>query len=95
MVVQNTNKEWPNYDAVAKDIFQRNRPALLTRLTGGVAVGKTLNVEFAVVKSRRADLFELDNNELFLLDFQSDNDNEMEYRIGIDTILGARSTKRR
>ena len=90
------DREWLSYDAVTKDIFQRDRPALLNRLTGGLAVGRTLNVEFAVVKSRRADLlFELENNELFLLDFQADNDKEMEYRVGIYTLLGAQQYKKK
>ena len=94
--MEQNDSEWLSYDVVTKDIFQRDRPALLNRLTGGVAAGKTLNVEFALVKSRRADLlFELENNELFLLDFQTDNDNEMEYRVGVYTLLSAQKYKKK
>ena len=54
--------DWPSCDAVTKDLIQRDRPTLLTELTGGRAIKQTLNVEFAVVKQRRADLlFELDD----------------------------------
>ena len=88
--------DWPSYDAVAKDLIQRDRPTLLTELTGGRAIKQTLNVEFAVVEQRRADLlFELDDDSLFLLDCQSENDDEMEYRIGIYNLIGAQKYRRK
>ena len=88
--------EWPTYDAIAKDIFERDRPALLSRLTGGIAVKGSLNVEFAAVTRRRCDLlFDLADGDLFLLDFQSDNDEEMEYRIGIYSLFAAQKYRRK
>ena len=88
--------DWPSYDAVTKDLIQRDRPMLVTQLTGGRAVKQTLNVEFAIVEQRRADLlFELDDDSLFLLDCQSDNDDEMEYRIGIYNLIGAQKYRRK
>ncbi len=55
-------RERLRYDTVLKDLFQRDRPKLLERLTGGKRVKQTLNVELAMVAERRADLLlELDD----------------------------------
>ena len=65
-------------------MFFRDRPTLLNRLTGGVAVKESLNVEFPTVLQRRCDLlFLLETGILFLLDFQSNNDPRMPGRVGI------------
>lgn len=84
------------YDAVLKDLFQRDHPTLLRRLSGGMQVKQTLNVELAIVEERRADLlFELEDDSLFLLDLQSTNDRNMAYRIGVYTLVGAQKYKRK
>ena len=91
-----TDRDWLSYDAVLKDLFQRDHPTLLNRLTGGAGVSQTLNVELAIVEERRADLlFELADQSLFLLDFQSTNDRDMGYRVGIYTFTGAQKYKRK
>ena len=96
MAIQPTPKrERLRYDAVLKDLFQRDHPKLLERLTGGKRAKQTLNVEFATVAERRADLLlELDDNSLFLLDFQSGNDSKMAYRVGHYTLLGSEKYNR-
>jgi hypothetical protein len=84
------------YDAVLKDLFQRDHPTLLKLLSGGIGVKQTLNVELAIVEERRADLlFELEDQSLFLLDFQSTNDRHMGYRVGIYTLVGSQKYKRK
>ena len=95
-------RERLRYDAVLKDLFQRDHPTLLTQLIGldpisrGVGVKQTLNVELAIVEERRADLlFELEDDSLFLLDIQSTNDRAMGYRVGIYTLLGSQKYKRK
>src|ERR1700683_3990231 len=91
-----SDRERLRYDAVLKDLFQRDQPALLTLLSGGVKVGQTLNVELAIVEERRADLlFELEDRSLFLLDIQSTNDRNMGYRVGIYTLVGAQEYQRK
>ena len=85
-----------SYDVVLKDLFQRDRPSLLSTLTKGVAVRESLNVELALVKERRADLFLLlVDDTIFHLDFQSENDAEILYRTGVYGILGAQKYKRK
>jgi hypothetical protein len=84
------------YDAVLKDLFQQDHPALLEQLTGGVAVRESLNVEFAAVVERRADLlFRLADDSLFHLDFQSENDRDMPYREGIYGLMAAQKYRRK
>lgn len=76
-------RQAPRYDAVIKDIFQRDRPTLAQQLRGGVAVRASLNVEFATVEEARADLVWLLADDTILhIEFQSDNDADMPYRIG-------------
>ena len=88
-------RERLRYDTVLKDLFQRDRPKLLERLTGGKRVKQTLNVELAMVDERRADLLlELDDDSLFVLDFQSGNDSKMPYRIGHYTRMGSEKYNR-
>jgi len=93
---QKPGRERLRYDAVLKDLFQRDHPTLLNQLCGGVAVTQTLNTELAIVEERRADLlFELEDRSLFLLDFQSGNDGQMGYRVGIYTLTGSQKYKRK
>jgi hypothetical protein len=69
---------------------------LLDRLTGGVAVRESLNVEFAAVSERRADLlFLLEDDSIFHLDFQSENDRDMAYREGIYGLMAGQKYRRR
>jgi hypothetical protein len=89
-------RERLRYDAVLKDLFQRDHPSLLKQLCGGVGVRQSLNVELAIVEERRSDLlFELEDKSLFLLDIQSTNDRNMGYRIGIYTLVGAQKYDRK
>ena len=84
------------YDAVLKDLFQRDHPSLLDRLTGGIAVRESLNVEFAAVAERRADLLLLlEDESIFHLDFQSENDRDMPYRIGIYGLMAGQKYRRK
>ena len=92
---QKPRREWLRYDAVLKDLFQRDHPTLLSQLSGGIGVKQTLNAELAIVEERRADLlFELEDDSLFLLDIQSTNDAQMAYRVGIYTLLASQKYKR-
>src|SRR5262245_35405466 len=85
-----------SFDAVVKDLFQRDRPVFLDSLTGGVKVRESLNVELAVVEERRADMVLLLEDEmLFHLDFQSDNDAAMAYRQGIYGLLIGQKYRRK
>lgn len=71
------------YDAVLKDLFQTDHPALLDRLARGISILETLNVEFAAVDERRADLiFLMADGSVLQLEFQSTNDSSMVYRMG-------------
>ncbi len=84
------------YDAVLKDLFQQDHPVLLDRLTGGVPVRESLNVEFAIVEERRADLLLLLEDEtIFHLDFQSENDPDMPYRTGMYCLMAGRKFRRK
>ena len=44
------------YDAVVKDLFQKDRPTLLDMFTGPAEVREFLNSELASVEERFADL---------------------------------------
>lgn len=67
-------KDGSKYDLVVKDLFQRDHPSLLDRLTGGLAVREVLNVELARVEERRADLvLLLADGTILHIEFQSSN----------------------
>lgn len=69
---------------------------MMDELTGGVAVRQSLNVEFAIVEERRADLvFLLENDTILHIDFQSENDGEMNYREGIYGLVIGKTHKRK
>jgi len=76
------------YDAVVKDLFQKDHPSLLDQFTGGIKIKAFLNVDPARVLERRADLVLLLQDETTLhLEFQSTNDRDMAYRAGIYCVL--------
>jgi hypothetical protein len=82
------NDGFTKYDAVVKDLFQKDRPSLLDQLTGGIRIKAFLNVDLAKVLERRADLVLLLEDETILhLEFQSTNDKDMAYRAGIYCVL--------
>lgn len=89
-------KDRNKYDLVVKDLFQRDHPSLLDRLTGGVAVVEVLSVELARVEERRADLvLRLADGTIFHIEFQSRNDRDMPYREGIYCLLLGQKYRRR
>jgi hypothetical protein len=82
-------KEPPRFDAQLKEVFQKDQPSLLeSDFTGGIPVRESLNVELPKVVERRCDLlFRLQDDSLFLLDFQTDNVNNMPNRVGVYGLL--------
>src|SRR3989449_3860217 len=82
------NDGFTKYDAVVKDLFQKDRPSLLDQLTGGVKIRAFLNVDLAKVLERRADLVVLlEDGTILHIEFQSTNDKDMAYRAGIYWVL--------
>ena len=82
------NDGFTKYDAVVKDLFQKDHPSLLDQLTGGVKIRAFLNVDLAKVLERRADLVVLLEDKTILhIEFQSTNDKDMAYRAGIYCVL--------
>ncbi|HUQ93636.1 MAG TPA: hypothetical protein VM120_18285, partial [Bryobacteraceae bacterium] len=89
-------KDGSKYDLVVKDLFQRDHPSLLDQLAGGVAVREVLNVELARVEERRADLvWSLADGTILHVEFQSGNDRDMPYRMGIYCLLLGQKYRRR
>ncbi len=89
-------KEHFQYDAVVKDLFQRDRPSLLDHLAGGVAVKEFLNLELSAVEKRVADLLVLLADETILhIDFQSTNDPQMAYREALYAVMAGMKFKDR
>ena len=89
-------KDGSKYDLVVKDLFQRDHPSLLDQLTAGVAVREVLNVELARVEERRADLvLLLADGTILHIEFQSGNDKDMPYRVGIYCLLLGQKYRRR
>jgi hypothetical protein len=71
-----------DYDATLKDLFQRDRPTLLRRLSHGIHVTGFLNVELPRVEHRRVDLLvSLADGSLLHIEFQSARDRNMLYRM--------------
>jgi len=82
------NAAFMQYDAVLKDLFQKDHPSLLDQLAGGMKIKAFLNVDLAKVLERRADLVLLLEDQTILhLEFQSTNDKYMPYRAGIYCVL--------
>ena len=89
-------KDASKYDLVVKDLFQRDHPSLLDKLTAGMAVREVLNVELARVEERRADLvLLLADGTILHIEFQSANDKDMPYRVGIYCLLLGQKYRRR
>jgi hypothetical protein len=75
-------KDGFDFDGALKELFQQDRPTLLNRLTGGVAVKEFLNVELPRVQARRVDLLlSLEDGTIVHIEFQSTNDRSMAYRM--------------
>ena len=90
------NDSFTKYDAVVKDLFQKDHPSLLDQLTGGVEINAFLNVDLAKVLERRADLVLLLADETILhIEFQSTNDQDIAYRAGIYCVLLGHRYRRR
>ena len=71
-----------NFDGLLKDLFQRDRPRFLRRLTGGVKIKAFLNVELHRVLERRVDLaILLENGTIVHIELQSTNDRKIKYRM--------------
>lgn len=78
------------YDAVVKDLVQRDPSFILDACLAGRKIRGFLNVEFALVEERIADLLiELDDGAILHIEFQSDNHPAMPYRMGIYGLLAA------
>lgn len=84
-------KAYPfRYDAIVKDLFQRDQPSILARCVGDRKIRGFLNIEFAIVEERIADLLvELDDGTIVHIEFQSDNQSAMPLRMGIYGLLVA------
>lgn len=66
------------YDAVVKDLVQRDQSSILDAYIRSRKVRGFLNVEFAIVEERIADLLiELDDSSILHIEFQSDNQSAM------------------
>jgi hypothetical protein len=84
-----------HYDAVVKDLFQKDRPTLLGMYTGPVKVREFLNFELPTVEERFADLLVLlGNGSLLHFEFQSGNDPWMPHRVGGYGLAAARKYKK-
>jgi hypothetical protein len=71
-----------DFDGTLKQVFERDRPTLLRRLTGGVAIEGFLNVEVPKVHERRVDLvISLADGAILHMELQSSNDPRMAYRM--------------
>ena len=72
-----------DYDAILKDLFQRDQPSIWSSLTGGIPVAQILSPEFQELQLRRADLVvRLQNGVSLHVEFQSENDKDMAFRMG-------------
>jgi hypothetical protein len=70
-----------HYDLTLKQIFHTIPQRLLKILTGRSGL-EIMNAEYPTVKKRQPDLvLRLDNNSLFHLEIQSDNDDSMAWRM--------------
>ena len=71
-----------DFDGALKELFQRDCPELLRRLTGGREVKKFLTVELPRVHARRVDLvLLLDDGSILHIELQSRKDAKMAYRM--------------
>jgi hypothetical protein len=71
-----------NFDSTIKDLIQRDRPSLLTQLSGGIAIRAFLNVELPKVQDRKLDLvLLLEDDSILHIEIQSTHDSEIAYRM--------------
>ena len=77
-----------DFDGALKELFERDRPLLLEKLTGGIAVKAFLNVELPKVQERRVDLLLLlVDGTLLHIEFQSKNHRWMAHRVAMYHLL--------
>jgi hypothetical protein len=75
-------KQRVNFDSTIKDLIQRDRPSLLTQLSGGIAIRAFLNVELPKVQDRKLDLvLLLEDGSILHIEIQSTHDSEIAYRM--------------
>ena len=89
-------KKRVRYDAVVKDLFQKDRPTLLGMLAGPAEVLEFLQSEFPIVQERVADLvLALSDESILHLEFQSTNHAQMPLRVGIYGLLAVQKHRRK
>jgi hypothetical protein len=77
-----------DYDGILKDIFQKDRPSVWNRLTGGAAIVEQLSPEFQEMRQRRADLVvRLDDGYILNVEFQAGNDSSMPFPMGTYALM--------
>jgi predicted transposase YdaD len=88
----------PQFDTTLKLLFQRSASTLLREIAG-VSVARWLNVELPRVQNPRVDLLgETTDGQLVHIEFQTENDRTMEYRmaeyyLAIYRLLGRHPTQ--
>ncbi|MDX1980698.1 MAG: hypothetical protein SFV51_10545 [Bryobacteraceae bacterium] len=88
-------KDGYDFDGALKEVFQLDRPSVMSSRTGGVAVREFLNVELPKVQRRRVNLALLLANETILhLEFHGKNDPDLPYREGIYCLLLSQNYRR-
>ena len=76
------------FDAALGGLFEHPGPALLRKLTGGIAIVEVLNLQLPRVKERRLDL--LADGSLLHIEFQSTNRGDMALRMAEYYLLRVR-----
>ena len=79
------------FDAALEGLFEHPGPALLRKLTGGIAIVEVLNLQLPRVKERRLDLLApLADGSLLHIEFQSTNRGDMALRMAEYYLLRVR-----
>jgi hypothetical protein len=77
-----------DYDAVIKDLFERDHPSLLDGLLAGRKITGSLNLELKVMLKRFPDLLlRLDDGTILHIEFQAANHRKMPHRAGIYALM--------
>ena len=85
-----------DFDGALKEMFERDRPILIEKLTGGIAVKAFLNVELPKVQSRRVDLLLLlVDGSILHIELQSKNHKWMAHRVAMYHLLLVQQYKTR
>lgn len=88
MASRNANRQRLDYDAVIKDLFERDRPSLLDGLLAGRKITGSLNLELKVMLKRYPDLLlMLDDGTILHIEFQTANHRKMPHRAGIYALM--------